>query len=205
MRKIKVCFVASGNGSNISSLATACFRSGWYPCKASLVICDRPNLGAEDAADCFLLPLEIVNRYENGDKTKPLPLEVFEHNLDKTLRQYEIDLICLTGFKFLLSAEFVSKWRNRILNAHPSLLPAFPGFSPYKKIKESGVKISGSTIHLVDEGMDTGTILEQGSFEIGEKESERDIKEKTLEVEKIIYPRALKWYAIKNSRLVLDV
>ena len=112
------------------------------------------------------------------------------------LAAHHVDLVCLAGFMRRLSAAFIRAYAGRILNVHPSLLPAFPGLEPQKQALAYGAKVSGATVHLVDEGLDSGPILLQEAVPVREDDTEETLAARILEVEHRLYPRAV--------RLVLD-
>jgi phosphoribosylglycinamide formyltransferase-1 len=120
----------------------------------------------------------------------------YDKNVMTLLQKYEISptngLICLAGFMRLLSPEFVSLFRNRIINIHPSLLPSFPGLHAQRQALEYGVKISGCTVHFVDKGLDTGPIIIQKSTPVLPSDTEGSLSDRILRDEHLIYPEAIK-------------
>jgi phosphoribosylglycinamide formyltransferase 1 len=107
------------------------------------------------------------------------------------LEEKRVDLVCLAGFMRLLSPSFVQAFRNRILNIHPSLLPAFPGLDAQRQALQYGVKVSGCTVHFVDEGLDSGPIILQAVVPVLDGDSEESLSARILEQEHQIYPRAI--------------
>jgi phosphoribosylglycinamide formyltransferase-1 len=106
-----------------------------------------------------------------------------------------VDLVCLAGFMRLLGKEFVAAWRHRIMNIHPALLPAFPGLHVQRKAVEYGVKISGCTVHFVDEGTDTGPIIVQAAVPVLDNDTEESLAARILQEEHRIYPKAIRLFA----------
>ena len=110
-------------------------------------------------------------------------------------------LVCLAGFMRIISPEFVKKYKNRIINIHPSLLPAFPGLNSQKQALEYGTKYSGCSVHFVDTGMDTGPIIIQAVVKINEKDTEKSLSTKILKEEHRIYPEAVNLFARKKIKV----
>ena len=140
--------------------------------------------------------------------------EDFDKELDKKLKEYNIDFICNAGFMRILSSYFVDKWFNKQLNIHPSLLPAFKGLDVHKRVIESKIKTSGCTVHLVRSGVDEGPIIGQLSTDICSNDNEKTLAEKVLRLEHILYPVCLKLFSeelidikgdtIKYSKKAMD-
>ena len=126
----------------------------------------------------------------------------FDKEIISTLRKYNVTptngLVCLAGFMRIISPHFIKEYKNKILNIHPALLPAFPGLDAQKQAIEFGVKYSGCTVHFVDEGVDTGPIIIQGIVEIGNKDTEKTLTKKILIKEHEIYPKAVELFAKKK-------
>lgn len=125
------------------------------------------------------------------------------------LRAHGVDLVCLAGYMRLLSASFIAAYAGRILNVHPSLLPAFPGTHPQRQALVHGVKVSGATVHLVDEGLDSGPIVLQEAVPVLDSDTEDTLSERILAVEHRIYPRAAALilsgrYRIEGRRVVAE-
>ena len=126
----------------------------------------------------------------------------FDKEIIATLRKYKVTptngLVCLAGFMRIISPHFIKEYKNKILNIHPALLPAFPGLDAQKQAMEFGAKYSGCTVHFVDEGVDTGPIIIQGIVEIGNKDTEKTLTKKILTKEHEIYPKAVELFAKKK-------
>ena len=123
--------------------------------------------------------------------SKGLSREAFDHQVIHVLEETRVDLVCLAGFMRLLSPSFIQAFRNRILNIHPSLLPAFPGLDAQRQALEYGVKVSGCTVHFVDEGLDSGPIVLQAVVPVLDGDTEESLSARILEQEHQIYPRAI--------------
>ena len=126
----------------------------------------------------------------------------FDKEIITTLRKYKVTptngLVCLAGFMRIFSPYFIKEYKNKILNIHPALLPAFPGLDAQKQAIEFGAKYSGCTVHFVDEGVDTGPIIIQEIVEIGNKDTEKILTKKILSKEHEIYPKAVELFAKKK-------
>ena len=126
----------------------------------------------------------------------------FDKEIISTLRKYNVTptngLVCLAGFMRIISPHFIKEYKNKILNIHPALLPAFPGLDAQKQAMEFGVKYSGCTVHFVDEGVDTGPIIIQEIVKIGNKDTEKTLTKKILTKEHEIYPKAVELFAKKK-------
>ena len=126
----------------------------------------------------------------------------FDKEIIATLRKYNVTptngLVCLAGFMRIISPHFIKEYKNKILNIHPALLPAFPGLDAQKQAMEFGAKYSGCTVHFVDEGVDTGPIIIQEIVKIGNKDTEKTLTKKILTKEHEIYPKAVELFAKKK-------
>lgn len=110
-------------------------------------------------------------------------------------------LVCLAGFMRIISPEFVKKYKNRIINIHPALLPAFPGLNSQRQALEYGAKVSGCSVHFVDSGMDTGPVIIQATVKVNEKDTEESLSKRILKEEHRIYPEAVNLFARKKIRV----
>ena len=125
--------------------------------------------------------------------SKGLSREAFDRQVIHVLEETRADLVCLAGFMRLLSPFFIQAFRNRILNIHPSLLPAFPGLNAQRQALEYGVKVSGCTVHFVDEGLDSGPIVLQAAVPVLDTDTEESLSARILEQEHQIYPKAIQY------------
>lgn len=177
----------SGNGTNLQAIIDA-VKSGYIKANLALVVCDNPDAHALErtkkaGVETFLLTKKNFKTREDYDK------EVI-----RKLEEKGIDLIVLAGFMRLLSSHFVNKYRNKILNIHPALLPSFKGTQGVKDALEYGVKVTGPTVHFVDENLDSGPIIIQESVEVKDNDTEETLAERIHEKEHIIYPKAIKLF-----------
>ena len=161
--------------------------------KPSVVVSDEPSAaGLKVAADKFSVPT--VALPASGSKGW-----AYDQKLVRALEGHGVTqntgLICLAGFMRILSAQFVRRYRMRIMNIHPALLPSFPGLHAQKKAVEYGVKVSGCTVHFVDEGMDTGPILLQMSVPVLDSDTEYELAQRILAAEHELYPEAVRLFS----------
>ena len=177
-----------GRGSNMSSLIDACNKPD-YPAEIQLVISNNPSApGLQIASQAGIATRAI-------DHKKYPSREAFEADLDAALREAEVELICNAGFMRLLTNGFVESWRDRQLNIHPSLLPAFKGLRTHERAIDAGVRISGCTVHFVRTEMDAGPILAQAAVSVLPDDSADDLAARVLDAEHKLYPLALEMVA----------
>ena len=193
--KRRVAILISGRGSNMAALIQASAAED-YPAEIALVVSNRADApGLEKARQAGVKTLLIESRPFGKDRA------AFEAALQAALDQLGIELICLAGFMRLFTAAFVERWRGRMLNIHPSLLPSFPGLDPHGQALRAGVKISGATVHFVIAETDAGPILMQGAVAVSDHDTTETLSERILGVEHHIYPDALRLLAIGAVRL----
>lgn len=181
----KIAIFISGSGTNMENLIKVS-KAGKIPGAAiSLVISDQPTAGGIDKARKLGVPVQVVERNKFGSK-KDFEAQIF-HLIDEA----RIDYLVLAGYMRILSNDFVRRYPGRIINVHPSLLPAFPGAHGIKDAFEAKVKETGVTIHFVDEGVDTGPIILQRKVPVAAGETLESLEAKVHAVEYEIYPEAL--------------
>ena len=184
-RKSRIGILLSGRGSNFLALYAAIER-GEVPARIALVVsnlADAPGLAT--ARELGLPAVAIPHQGEPDRRTH-------EEKVQAALRRAKVDWVCLAGFMRLLSPAFVAAWPRRILNIHPSLLPAFPGLDAQAQALAHGVKVSGCTVHLVDEGLDSGPIVVQKAIPVLDGDTPADLAARILEQEHRAYPDALR-------------
>lgn len=176
--------LCSGRGTNLQSIMAAVDR-GQIPAAIGVVLTDKPDAKALARAAEAGIPHAFIDRraYEMR--------QAFEEQLVAKLRQYEVSLVILAGFMRILSPYFVQQYPGRILNVHPALLPAFPGAHAHRDVLAYGVKVSGCTIHFVDEGTDSGPIILQAAVPVLPEDTEETLAERVLAEEHRLYPRAI--------------
>jgi phosphoribosylglycinamide formyltransferase-1 len=174
----------SGRGSNFQAIADQ-VAAGTIPAEIGVVLSNRPEArGLEIACQRGIKAVCIPS--------KGLDREAYDRLLIEQLQANQVDLVCLAGFMRLLSATFVRAFPERILNIHPSLLPAFPGLDAQKQALEHGVKITGCTVHLVDEFLDAGPILLQAAVPVLDADTVESLSARILVQEHIIYSQAIR-------------
>ncbi len=199
--KPNIAVFCSGNGSNFEALVKN-NRKGKFPGSIELMVTDNADAFAVLRAQRLQIPVLFV------DPKRYVSKEDYEKVLVRELRRFSIDLILLAGFMRILSPYFVKKFRNRILNIHPSLLPAFKGAHAIKDAFEYGVKVTGVTVHFVDEGVDSGPIILQGSVSVENNDTLSTLEAKIHKLEHRIYSQAVnivltKKWKISRRRFVL--
>jgi phosphoribosylglycinamide formyltransferase-1 len=186
--KRRVAILISGRGSNMAALIRAAAAAD-FPAEIALVISNRADAEGLKKAGASGIATTTIESKPFNDRS------AFEAVLQSTLDQHRIDLICLAGFMRLFTAEFVQRWYGRMLNIHPSLLPAFPGLEPQAQALRAGVKISGATVHFVIPETDAGPILMQGAVAVRDNDTAEALAARILEIEHRIYPAALRLVA----------
>jgi phosphoribosylglycinamide formyltransferase-1 len=174
----------SGRGSNLQALIDAA-SDQTFPAEVALVVSNVAEApGLERAKRAGIATKTISNR-DHGSR------ESFDSAIDAALQEAGIELVCLAGFMRILSERFVQKWRGRLVNIHPSLLPAFKGLNTHRQVLESGVRISGCTVHFVVAELDSGPIIAQAAIPVLASDNEETLAARTLEAEHELYPQAL--------------
>ena len=189
----KLAVLCSGRGTDLQSIIDA-IKAGMLQAEISIVITDKPNVKALERAEVAGIKNICVDRNLFATRAD------FEAELLKNL--VGIDLVVLAGFMRILSPEFVKKFQWRMMNIHPSLLPSFPGAHAHKDALAHGVKISGCTVHFVDEGTDSGPIILQAAVEVKDDDTEETLSARILEQEHIIYPQAIQLFV--EGRLKIE-
>ena len=192
--------LVSGRGSNLQALLDA-QRSSLLGGVIGVVISNVESAPALDRARAAGVPALFLDH-------RGRPREAFDAELASVLRSHGVDLVCLAGYMRLLSPAFVGEFAGCILNVHPSLLPAFPGKDAQRQAYEHGVKVSGATVHLVEEELDSGPIVLQEAVAVAEDDSPETLAARILEAEHRIYPRAVRIvlegrYRIQGRRVIL--
>ena len=179
----RLAILLSGRGSNFEAIADNVAR-GTLEAAIAVVISNQPEArGLQIARERGLTALAIGS--------KGMDREAYDRQLIGELRKYDVDLVCLAGYMRLLSAFFIREFPNRILNIHPSLLPAFPGLDAQHQALQYGVKISGCTVHFVDEYLDAGPILLQAAVAVHDDDTEETLSSRILKEEHRIYSEAI--------------
>ncbi|WP_404447463.1 phosphoribosylglycinamide formyltransferase [Sutcliffiella horikoshii] len=180
----RIAIFASGSGSNFQAITDAC-RKGLLDATPALLVCDRPGAYVVERATAADIPY-----FAFAPKSYQTKVE-FEDHILQELARYEVDFIVLAGYMRLIGPTLLDAYKGKIVNIHPSLLPAFPGLDAVGQALEYGVKLTGVTIHFVDEGMDTGPIIAQHTIEIGPDDTRESLEKKIHEIEHTFYPKTL--------------
>jgi phosphoribosylglycinamide formyltransferase-1 len=197
MNKVRVAILISGRGSNMAALIEAA-EAADYPAEIALVLSDRANADGLRTAQAAGIPTAVAPYRGPGER------DAFEAEIDRHLHDGGVALICLAGFMRVLSAHFVEHWHNRILNIHPSLLPAFPGLDTHARALAAKVRIHGCTVHFVRAAVDSGPIVLQGQVPVWPGDTPDALATRVLEVEHQIYPLALELVASGNASVIGD-
>ena len=201
MTKLKLGVLISGRGSNLQALIDACAAAD-YPAEIVLVISNRPGAPGLERARAAAIPTQIIEHTGYSDR------ESFDRVVDAALRAAGVELICLAGFMRLLSAWIVGQWPHRIVNIHPSLLPAFKGMDSHAQALAAGVQVSGCTVHFVSSEMDAGPIILQAEVPVLPGDDEDSLAARVLTAEHQCYPRAVRLIAenrvaVEDGRVVI--
>ena len=194
MERLQLGVLISGRGSNLQALIDAAVDPA-YPAEIALVISNRPEApGLERAARAGIAHRVIA------DPSRP----EFAAAADAALQQSGAGLVALAGYMRILDSVFVAAWRDRLVNIHPSLLPAFPGLHAQRQALEAGVRFSGCTVHFVRDAVDTGPIIAQAAVPVrGDDDAER-LSQRILRAEHRLYPLAVRLFAEGRLRVVGD-
>lgn len=183
----RIVILISGRGSNMEALVHACRREGW-PAEVVAVISNRPDAkGLSFARD---QGIEAVGLDHKAFASR----ETFDAHLAQVIDAYQPDLLVLAGYMRILTPAFVARYEGRLLNIHPSLLPAFPGLHTHERAIESGCRVAGATVHFVTAELDHGPIVIQSVVEIQPEDDADRLAQRVLRTEHQIYPRAVKWF-----------
>jgi phosphoribosylglycinamide formyltransferase-1 len=184
MTRKRLGVLISGRGSNLQALINACKKRD-YPAEIVTVISNVPQAQGLLRAEAALIPTLTIN-HKNFPTRK-----AFEAALDAALKEARVEILCNAGFMRLLTPDFVARWRDRHLNIHPSLLPAFRGLHTHERVIEAGCKISGCTVHFVRAEMDEGPIVAQAAVPVLAGDTAETLAARVLEIEHRLYPHAL--------------
>jgi phosphoribosylglycinamide formyltransferase 1 len=193
-RRKRTAIFISGRGSNMAALIAAA-RAPDFPAEIVLVLSNKPDAAGLATAKNAGIAVAAVDHkiYAGRDE--------FEGSMQAVLDIHRIDLICLAGFMRVLSAPFVSRWRGKIINIHPSLLPSFRGLDTHRRALEAGVKIHGCTVHFVEPELDAGPIIAQSAIDVLESDTPDSLAARVLEKEHELYAGALALVASGNAKI----
>ena len=191
---INIGVLVSGRGTNLQAIIEA-IEEGKIEGKIKIVISDNLDAYALKRAEQYNIETQYINHKEFKNR------EDYDKKIVETLENKEVELVVLAGYMRILSSYFIKAYKNKIINIHPALLPSFPGLQAQKQAVEYGVKISGCTVHFVDEGMDSGPIILQSAVEVSEDDTEESLAERILKEEHQIYSRAIQLFS--QGRLII--
>ena len=188
MRRLRTAILISGRGSNMDALIEAA-RSPDFPAEIALVVSNRPDApGLAKAKAAGVATAAVDHKIYAGR-------EEFERSLQLMLETYRIEFLCLAGFLRMFTPWFIERWRGRMLNVHPALLPSYKGLHTHERALADGVKIHGCTVHFVSPEMDEGPIVAQAAIPVLDADTPQTLAARVLEQEHIIYPMALRLVA----------
>lgn len=187
MRRVRVGILISGRGSNMSALIAAA-KAADYPAEIACVIANKPDAAGIEMARAEGIPSQVIDHRKYPGKAE------FEAALAQALEAHGVEVIALAGFMRVLSASFIARFAGRILNIHPSLLPAFKGLDTHARALAAGVAEHGCSVHVVTAELDDGPVLAQARIPIRKGETAQSLAARVLEEEHRIYPQALRNY-----------
>ena len=188
LKPIKLGILVSGRGSNLQAIIDAAGREE-ISAEVAIVISDQPKAYAIERAKQHNIEFAVVELKKFKNK------EEYEKNILEVLKAKKVDLVCLAGYMKIVGPTLLKAYKGKMMNIHPALLPSFPGLHVQKATLNYGVKVSGCTVHFVDEGTDTGPIIVQVAVPILEHDTEETLSGRILEQEHKIYPKAIKLFA----------
>jgi phosphoribosylglycinamide formyltransferase 1 len=191
--KQRVAILISGRGSNMVALIKAA-RARSYPARIALVVSNQPRAAGLKHARKLGVPTATIDHRPFGKDRKK-----FEQAIHATLKDNDIDLVCLAGFMRLLTPWFVKRWNGRMLNIHPALLPAFKGLDTHARALAAGVKIHGATVHFVTPEVDSGPIIAQSAVPVRPNDTPASLAARVIKIEHRIYPLALRIVAERRT------
>ena len=191
---MKIGILFSGRGSNMSALIEACSDAN-FPAEIVVAISNNPDAGGLAIAQKAGIPTHVINHREYENR------ETFDAALDAALKTAGVELVCNAGFMRILTNGFVESWKNRQLNIHPSLLPAFKGLHVHERVLTAGARITGATVHFVRAEMDEGPIVAQAAVAVQPDDTVETLSARVLAAEHKLYPMALRLVAEGKARV----
>ena len=190
----RIVILISGRGSNMEALCTRCVEQGW-PAQVAAVVANRADAAGLAWAAARGIATAVVDH-------KAFPSrEAFDAELARVIDGFEPTLVVLAGFMRVLGAAFVQRYEGRMLNIHPSLLPAFPGLHTHRRALEAGCQVVGATVHFVTPQLDHGPIVMQSAVPVRPGDDEDTLAARVLATEHLIYPQAVRWFVEGKLRL----
>jgi phosphoribosylglycinamide formyltransferase-1 len=192
--QLKLAVLISGSGTNLQALIDACAEAD-YPATISLIISNTKNSGGLARAERANIPSLVIRHTDFAERS------AFDDALTAALKAANVDLICLAGFMRVLGQPFVERWRDRVINIHPALLPAFKGLHTHRRALEAGVRIAGCTVHYVRAEVDVGPIIAQAAVAVLPGDNEESLGQRVLKQEHRLYPLAVELIARGQVRI----
>ena len=183
----RIVILISGRGSNMQAIVRRCAEQQW-PAQVVAVIANRPDAQGLDFARSHGIAAAVVDHRAQPSR------EAFDAQLAQVVDRFAPDLLLLAGFMRILGPDFVQRYQGRMLNIHPSLLPAFPGLHTHRRALQAGCKLVGATVHFVTPELDHGPIVMQSAVPVLAGDDEHTLADRVLATEHVIYPLAVRWY-----------
>ena len=199
---LRVAVLLSGRGSNLQALIDAC-RDPDFPATIVSVISNNPHAQGLARAQKAGIATTVINHRSYESR------ETFDAAITNDLDEARAELVCLAGFMRILTKRFVNRWRNRLLNIHPSLLPSFKGLDAQQQALDAGVKLAGCRVHFVRSGLDDGPIIAQAAVPVLDNDDVKALSTRILALEHSLYPRVVRLIAegrvaVVNERAIID-
>jgi phosphoribosylglycinamide formyltransferase 1 len=182
----RIVILISGRGSNMEAIVRACATEGWEA-RVAAVVSNRADAAGLEFARQHGIATAVVDHTEFGDRV------AFDARLASVIDAYRPDVVALAGFMRILSDTFVARYEGRLVNVHPSLLPAFTGLHTHRRALEAGCKLAGATVHFVTAALDHGPIIAQAVVPVHAGDTPELLAARVLEREHVLYPRAVRW------------
>jgi len=183
----RIVILVSGRGSNMQAIVERCAADGW-PAAVVAVLANRPDAAGLEFARARGIATAVVDHRAYAERS------AFDAALARAIDRFAPDLVVLAGFMRILGPEFVRRYEGRLLNIHPSLLPAFPGLHTHRRVLEAGCKATGASVHFVTAELDHGPIVIQAVVPVRPADDEASLAARVLAVEHVIYPLAVRWF-----------
>ncbi|MGB4466578.1 MAG: phosphoribosylglycinamide formyltransferase [Azovibrio sp.] len=199
----RIVILISGRGSNMEAMIRARDRGELPGLEIAAVLANRPDARGLETAAAAGIATQVLDHKAFADR------EAFDAALGEAIDGFQADLVVLAGFMRVLTAGFVRRFEGRLLNIHPSLLPAFPGLHTHQRALDEGVRIHGCTVHFVTPALDHGPVVIQAAVPVLEGDDEAALAARVLAQEHVIYPRAVRWFVegrlhLENGRVRVD-
>lgn len=201
MAPVKTAVLISGRGSNLEALIAAT-RAPGHPAEIALVVSNRPDAAGLGHAEAAGIASQVVDHGAYAGPDRNAARAAFDRTLTGALEEAGIELVCLAGFMRVLTGDFVAHWRDRLINMHPSLLPAFPGLDTHARALAAGVKLHGCTAHFVREAVDSGPIIGQAAVSVLPDDTPETLAARVLAMEHRLYPACLRLVAEGRAKVV---